>query len=72
MKLAGGYAERPICSAAQVYGATWTGDDIPILLHTFEYIVRESLPEWWRSMLPGEEHDNVLTCKDGFQDRRIT
>lgn len=54
MKLDGGYAERPICSAAQVYGATWTGDDIPILLHTFEYIVREALLKWWQSMLPSE------------------
>ena len=52
MKVDGGYAERPVCSAAQVYGASWTGDDIPILLHTFEYIVRESLLKWWQSMLP--------------------
>jgi hypothetical protein len=59
MKLEGGYAERPVCSAAQVYGATWTGDDIPILLHPFEYIVRESLLKWWQSMLPAKREISI-------------
>lgn len=54
MKLDGGYEERPTCSAAQVYGATWTGEDIPILLHTFEFIVREALLTWWQWMLPSQ------------------
>ena len=51
MKMKGGLAEKPLCSAASVYGATWKGDDIPMLLHTFEYIVRNALLRWWGSLL---------------------
>jgi len=27
----------------------WTGDDLPMHLHMFEYIVRHSLLNWWKS-----------------------
>ena len=33
-------------------GASWSGKDMPMLLHTFEYIVRNSLLKWWDSLLP--------------------
>ena len=31
-------------------GGVWLEEDIPLLLHTFEYITRETLLSWWRSM----------------------
>ena len=31
-------------------GGVWLGKDIPMLLHTFEYIVRHALNGWWSSM----------------------
>jgi hypothetical protein len=32
-------------------GGVWAKEDAPMLLHTFEYIVRHSLLKWWQSML---------------------
>lgn len=29
---------------------SWSAEDLPILLHTFEYIVRHSLLSWWKSL----------------------
>lgn len=31
-------------------GAYWTKDDVPMLLHVFEYIVRNALLNWWTSL----------------------
>jgi hypothetical protein len=31
-------------------GVQWAADDIPMLLHAFEYIVREALKPWWSSI----------------------
>jgi hypothetical protein len=28
----------------------WTGDDLPMVLHVFEYIVRGSLLNWWKEL----------------------
>lgn len=47
----GKFAEKPIGLAAQAKGGTWVAKDIPMLLHTFEYIVRHSLLNWWKSMI---------------------
>jgi hypothetical protein len=33
-----------------IAGAVWKEKDIPMLLHTFEYIVRGTLLNWWRSL----------------------
>lgn len=33
-------------------GASWTQDDIPLLLHTFAYIVRGSIVNWWKTKVP--------------------
>ncbi len=45
-------AEKPFGVAASSKGGTWLSKDTPMLLHTFEYIVRNSLLNWWRSMIP--------------------
>ncbi len=47
----GRFAEKPIGLASQAHGATWIAEDTPMLLHTFEYIVRKSLLSWWNSMI---------------------
>jgi hypothetical protein len=44
--------EIPIGGGMRTKGGTWLAKDTPILLHTFEYIVRGALLRWWRSMVP--------------------
>lgn len=34
-------------------GGIWRRDDLPMFLHTFEYIVRNALCAWWASMTTG-------------------
>ena len=46
------WPEVPLGSGASSNYSTWTIKDTPILLHTYEYIVRGSLLEWWNSMVP--------------------
>lgn len=36
-------AERPISLATRMQSATWAADDTPMLLQTFEYIIRHCL-----------------------------
>jgi len=43
-------AEIPLGIASSTQGGTWRHVDTPMLLHTFEYIVRGSLLRWWQSM----------------------
>jgi len=43
-------AETP-GTAHSALGAVWTKKDLPMLLHTFEYIVRRALLKWWQSMI---------------------
>jgi len=52
-------AERPIGTATSSYGGTWVAEDTPMLLHTFEYIVRRSLNGWWASMVPANNRLNL-------------
>jgi len=47
-----GYWEKPGGLATHTKGATWVAEDTPMLLHTFEYIVRNALLKWWESLLP--------------------
>ena len=47
-----GFSEKPFGYATEAYGAVWMAKDTPMLLHTFEYIVRNALLKWWESMLP--------------------
>lgn len=42
------YSEKPREGAVGAMGGTWLAKDIPILLHTFEYITRGTLINWWK------------------------
>lgn len=43
-------AEKPLGLATSSLGATWDHQDTPIMLHTFEFLARKSLLNWWNSM----------------------
>ncbi|MBP8055091.1 MAG: hypothetical protein KA314_04585 [Chloroflexi bacterium] len=49
----GRFVEKPPALAATIVGMNgrWVAKDTPLLLHTFEYIVRHSLLNWWKSLL---------------------
>ena len=47
------YSEVPSISGAM--GAEWTQDETPMLLHTFERIVREALLSYWSGVVLAEE-----------------
>jgi hypothetical protein len=38
-------------------GASWPAKQLPMFLHTFVYIVGETLRNWWLA-LPGAKEDN--------------
>lgn len=44
-------SEVPVGLATMANGGVWTIDDTPILLHTFEHIVRGALLKWWVSLV---------------------
>ncbi|KAF5421904.1 MAG: hypothetical protein C5S41_10540 [Candidatus Methanomarinus sp.] len=44
-------SEVPTGLATATKGGVWTREDTPILLHTFEYIVRRALLRWWSSLI---------------------
>jgi len=50
MKFEGEYEEKPIGLAAGNGTHNWVAKDIPIHLHTFEYMVRGALLRWWGSL----------------------
>lgn len=43
-------AEIPTGQASGTAGSSWKHEDTPMALHTFEYIVRDSLNAWWQSI----------------------
>ena len=47
-----GYDEVTPGLSTSAQGGFWLKKDAPILLHTFEYIVREVLLKWWASLIP--------------------
>lgn len=49
MILEGRRGEVPF-GATGTKGSVWIARDLPMLLHTFEYIVRKALLKWWESM----------------------
>jgi len=49
----GVFAEKFHAFAMGTQGGVWQAEDIPMLLHTFEYIVRKVLLRWWQSMAAG-------------------
>jgi hypothetical protein len=42
------HSEKPLGGAVGAMGGTWLAEDIPILLHSFEYITRGALLNWWK------------------------
>ena len=50
MKSEGKYIERPSGLATSSHNAVWTHKDLPMLLHIFEYVVRNSIINWWQSL----------------------
>lgn len=42
--------EVPLGLSTSTRGGTWARKDTPMLLHLFEYIVRNSLLKWWASL----------------------
>lgn len=51
------YAERPPGLRTATGTSVWKAADAPMLLYTFEYIVRNALQNWWESM------DSVAAAK---------
>ncbi|MCB0170974.1 MAG: hypothetical protein KDJ97_10525 [Anaerolineae bacterium] len=47
----GGIEEIPLGLATSMQGAVWLAKDTPMLLHTFEYIVRQTILKWWESQV---------------------
>ena len=45
------YAEVPIGEGMSVGDFVWRKEDIPMMLNTFEYIVRHSILNWWKSLV---------------------
>jgi hypothetical protein len=43
-------SERVLGLAAGSTGGTWMSEDMPMLLHTFEYIARGALLRWWSTI----------------------
>ena len=50
--------EVPMGLATGARGGVWTKEDAPMLFHTFEHIVRNSLLKWWKSMLMHNKPDS--------------
>ncbi|HUT73643.1 MAG TPA: hypothetical protein VM221_02265 [Armatimonadota bacterium] len=50
-------SERPGVQATYLpaAGVQWTKGDLPMHLHTFEYIVQGALCKWWNSMIPADD-----------------
>lgn len=42
--------EVPLGMTMRTLGATWRREDVPLHLHTFEYIARGALLRWWESL----------------------
>ena len=49
-------SEIPTGLASSMLGGVWRAKDTPLLLHTFEYIARNAILSWWRSL---EGHDDL-------------
>lgn len=45
------FEEKPSAISISMGAHTWVAKDIPLYFHTFEYIVRNALINWWESMI---------------------
>lgn len=59
--------ETPSGLAAGALGSSWLAKDIPLYLHTFAYIARGALLNWWRAM-DGEVAASEMTAERGAPD----
>jgi hypothetical protein len=59
------YGERPPGLATHSLGASWAAKDIPMYLHTFDYIARNVLMNWWLSLPKNEP--NIPAMVSGTQ-----
>ena len=50
LKFEGKYIEKPSGIATSSHNAVWIQKDLPMLLHIFEYVVRNSIINWWKSL----------------------
>ncbi|RSY85978.1 hypothetical protein DAH66_09810 [Sphingomonas koreensis] len=50
--------ERPTGLAASSYSATWLAEDLPMYLHTFAYITRGVLLNWWKSLVARSDENS--------------
>jgi len=50
------YAEKPIGLGMGVHGGQWLIEDTPMTLHSFEYIARNAIINWWETVA-GEDHE---------------
>lgn len=69
MKQEHGFWEKPLGLASSSKGAVWLAKDTPMLLHLFEYIVRNALLLWWES-IKSKAHNaaNSADAKSGAAD----
>jgi hypothetical protein len=51
IRVENGLNEKPIGLGSYAFGGTWVAKDIPMLFHTFEYIARHALLNWWNSLV---------------------
>lgn len=54
------YDEKPWSTAMGARGGVWVAKDIPMLIHTFEYIVRNALIDWWRLMVSSNQDTQLI------------
>jgi hypothetical protein len=47
----GTLSETPLGLATSIGSNVWVAKDVPILFHTFEYIGRNAILNWWQSMV---------------------
>ena len=45
-------SEVPVGMSATAKGSSWMAKEMPMLLHTFEYVARGALLNWWHDLAP--------------------
>jgi hypothetical protein len=60
-ELGGFHCEAPAGSGYSSRDATWRAEDLPMLLCTFEYIVRGAILNWWRQLPTDSREGSTAT-----------
>jgi hypothetical protein len=53
------FAERPVGLSTRMQSGTWAAEDTPMLLQIFEYIARNSIVTWWRTLTTTETNETA-------------